>query len=188
MSKLETILQEEALREINAILAEGEEKAKAIVSQAEAKAERIRAAAQRRLEAERRAALTRAKSAAELRLTTARMQAKGEVIARVREEASRRLQALKQDPGYPEVLVKLAEEALRAVPGAEAVAVHPDDRGHLEAWAQSKGLLLKTEDAVGLGVRVYAAGGSTYVENTLPGRLERAWDGLAAEVANLLWG
>ncbi len=188
MSKLETILQEEALREINAILAEGEAKAQALLEEAKAKAERIKAGAERRLEAEKRAALTRAKSAAELKVTTARMRARGEVVARVREEAGRCLAELRRDPAYPEVLRKLAEEALQAVPGAEAVAVHPDDRGPLEAWAKEKGLALKTEEAVALGVRVYAAGGTTYVENTLPGRLERAWDALAAEVAAILWG
>ncbi len=188
MSKLETILQEEALREINQILAEGEEKAKAIRAQAEAKAEQVKAAAARRLEAEKRAALTRAKSAAELRVTTARMQARGEAIARVRAEAERRLAGLKDDPAYPEVLKKLAEEALAAVPGAEAVAVSPEDREHLAAWAEAKGLKLRAEPEVALGVRVYAKGGSTYVENTLPGRLDRAWETLAAEVAAVLWG
>jgi len=47
VSKLETILQEEAIREINQILAEAEEKARALLAEAEAKAEQIRLAAER---------------------------------------------------------------------------------------------------------------------------------------------
>ena len=188
MSKLESILQEEALREINAILAEAEEKARRILAEAEQKAERIKAAARRKLEAERKAALARAESAAELKVATARMQAKGEVIARVKELAMERLFALKNEERYPEVLRKLAEEALAAVSEPGAVAVAPEDAGHLEAWAKERGLELKTDPQIQLGVRVYSASGGTYVENTLPGRLERGWEELAARVAKVLWG
>ena len=188
MSKLETILQEEAIREINRILAEAEEKAKAILAEAEARAEQIKLAAERRLEAERRAALARAESAAELKVSTARMKARGEMIERVKRMAAERLQGIGADPRYPEILRKLAEEAVGAVAEPGWVAVRPEDLPHLEAWAQERGLMVKADPEVRLGVRVYAAGGDTYVENTLPGRLERAWEELAARVAQVLWG
>jgi len=188
MSKLETILQEEALKEINAILAEAEERAKQIIAEAEKKAEKIKAAALRKLEAEKKAALARAESAAELKVATARMKAKGEVIERVKELALARIEALPKDPSYPEILKKLAEEALKAVAEPEKVAANPEDLVHLEDWARERGLALEPSPEVRLGVRVYQKGGGTYVENTLPGRLERAWEELAAKVAKVLWG
>jgi len=188
MSKLEKILQEEALREINRILSEAKEEAARIVAAAQEKAERIKEAAERRLAAEREAELARAQSAAELRVATARMAAKGEVIESVRREVARRLEDFPGRPEYPEVLVRLAEEALSAAPGAEELAAAPGDLAHLEAWAREKGLSLKAEPEVRLGVRVYASGGTTYVENTLLGRLEKAWEVLAARVAEVLWG
>jgi len=188
VSKLETILQEEAIREINQILAEAEEKARALLAEAEAKAEQIKLAAERRLEAERRAALARAESAAELKVATARMKARGEMIERVKRMVAERLQGMGADPRYPEILKKLAEEAVAAVAEPGWVALAPEDTGHLEDWAKERGLSVKADPGVRLGVRVYAKGGDTYVENTLPGRLERAWEELAARVAQVLWG
>jgi len=188
VSKLETILQEEAIREINRILAEAEERAKAILAEAEAKAEKIKSAALRKVEAEKKAALARAQSAAELKIATARMKAKGEVIERVKEMAAERLQGLGNDPRYPEILRRLAEEAYEAVDDPGKVAVAPQDAPHLERWASERGLELLVEPELRLGVRVYSKTGGTYVENTLPGRLERAWEELASKVAQVLWG
>ena len=188
MSKLETILQEEAIREINRILAEAEEKARALLAEAEARAAQIQAAAERRLEAEKRAALARAESAAELKVATARMQARGAMIERVKRMVAERLQGLGADPRYPEILKRLAEEAVAAVGEPGWVAADPEDMGHLEGWAKERGVELKADSEVRLGVRVYAKGGDTYVENTLPGRLERAWEELASKVAQVLWG
>ncbi len=188
MSKLETILQEEAIREINRILAEAEDKARALLAEAEARAAQIQAAAERRLEAEKRAALARAESAAELKVATARMKARGEMIERVKRMVAERLQGLGADPRYPAILEHLAEEAVAAVSEPGRVTVAPEDAGHLEAWARERGLELKPDPEVRLGVRVYTKGGATYVENTLPGRLERAWEELASRVAQVLWG
>lgn len=188
MSKLETLLQEEALREINAILAEAEERAKAILAEAEAKAAQIKSAAERKLEAEKKAALARAESAAELKVATARMKARGEMIERVKQMAAERLKGLSADPRYPEILTRLAEEAIAAVAEPGKLAVAPEDMPHLETWARERNLELVPEPEVRLGVRVYSKSGGTYVENTLPGRLERAWEELAARVAQVLWG
>jgi len=188
VSKLENILQEEVLREINKILAEADQKVEAIRKEAEERAERIVAQAKRRAAAERQAELARAESAAELRVATARMQAKGEMIERVRVEVERALLDMPKKPEYPEVLRRLAEEALAALPGAKTVALSPDDLPHLEAWASEKGVTLKPEEAVRLGVRVYSEKGTSYVENTLPGRLERTWETLSSRVSEILWG
>lgn len=188
MSKLESILQEEVLREIEKILAEAEQKAKALLEEARARAERIVAQAERQLESERRAELNRAESAAELKITTARMQAKGEVIARVRGKAEERIQGFDRDPAWPEVLVKLADEALAAVPDPGRVEASPEDAKRLEAWAKARGVTLVASPEVRLGVRVWGKSANTFVENTLPARLERGWDELAARVAEFLWG
>ncbi|WP_456411622.1 V-type ATP synthase subunit E [Oceanithermus sp.] len=187
MSKLETILQEEVLAEIQKLMAEAEAEAERIVAEAKEKAEAMVSAQQRKLEAQKQAELHRAESAAELAVATARVEAKGEVIAEVYRKVRERLEALAGTPEYPTILERLAEEAVEAVGRAEAVIVHPDDAPRLKGWAESRGLELSTSPEVRLGVVAVAAGGKTQVANTLPDRLERAWEVLSAKVSQALW-
>ncbi|ADR36918.1 H+transporting two-sector ATPase E subunit [Oceanithermus profundus DSM 14977] len=187
MSKLETILQEEVLAEIQQLMAKAEEEAAAIVAEAKEKAEALVAAQQRKLETRKQAELHRAESAAELAVTTARVEAKGEVIATIYREVQGRLEELPQNPEYPTLLERLAEEAVAAVGEAEAIVVHPDDVPRLKGWAEGKGLAVQADDAVRLGVVAVAKGGKTRVANTLPDRLERAWEVLSAKVSQVLW-
>ncbi|HGY09747.1 MAG TPA: V-type ATP synthase subunit E [Oceanithermus profundus] len=187
MSKLETILQEEVLAEIQQLMAQAEEEAERIVAEAKEKAEAMVAAHKRKLEARKQAELHRAESAAELAVSTARVEAKGEVIAQIYREVQARLAALPESPEYPTLLERLAEEAVAAVGEAEAVVVHPDDAPRIKGWAEGKGLELRTEDDVRLGVIAVAKGGKTRVANTLPDRLERAWEVLSAKVTQVLW-
>ncbi len=188
MSKLETILKEEVEAEIRAILEEAEAKAKALLEEAQAKAQALLEGKRRAFEAGYKAALKRAESAGELLLSTARAQAKGEVLERVKAEALKALEGLRSKPEWPGVLSRLAEEALKALPDPEALEAHPEDLVHLEALAREKGLELRPDPALRLGVRAVGQGGRNQVENALPGRLERAWDGLSARVAQALWG
>lgn len=187
MAELADILQEEVLDEIKTLLAGADSEAEAMVSEAREKASVRLAAHRRKTEAWVRLAMQRAQSAASLALSTARMQAKGEAIARIRQEALEELRAVARRPDYGEVLEALAEEAVKAVETVEAVTVHPDDEVGLRSWAEGKGIGLRTDPDLCLGVRVLAAGGKRRVENTLPQRLDRAWDTLAARVARLLW-
>lgn len=187
MSKLETILQEEVLAEIQQLMSEAEAEAQKVVAAAKEKAEAVLSAQQRKLEARKKAELHRAESAAELAVTTARVEAKGQVIAQIRAKVEERLERLKDSQEYPKLLERLAAEASKAVGGAEAVIVHPDDAERLQSWATQQGVKLETSEDVRLGVVAVAKGGKTRVANTLTDRLERAWETLSAKVAQTLW-
>jgi V/A-type H+/Na+-transporting ATPase subunit E len=186
MSKLEEILQAEVEAEINGILAEADSRAAKIVSDAESRAAARVAAHQKKIDAEARAATQQARSAAELTVSSARMEAKGEVMDRLRQQVLVALTKISSQPNYGEVLQALAEEAMDVAPGVEAVVVHPQDQEKLRDWAQHHGLDLQTDPDLHLGVRLLSRGGNS-VENTLPERLRRAWNALGPEVIGLLW-
>ncbi|GGM94537.1 V-type ATP synthase subunit E [Thermus composti] len=188
MSKLESILTQEVEAEIRSILEEAKAKAEALKEEAKAKAEALLAAKERALKAQYQAALRRAESAGELLLATRRAEAKGEVLEAVKAKALEVLRALPQKPEWPEVVRKLALEALSALPAPQALASHPENLPHLEALAREKGLSLKEDPALRLGVRVMGGDGKTQVENNLEARLDRAWDTLSSRVAQVLWG
>lgn len=185
MSKLEAILSQEVEAEIQALLQEAEAKAEAIKREAEEKAKALLQARERALEAQYRAALRRAESAGELLVATARAQARGEVLEEVRRRVREALEALPKKPEWPEVVRKLALEAL---PGAKALVANPEDLPHLEALAKERGVELQAEPTLRLGVRAVGAEGKTQVENSLLARLDRAWDALSSKVAQALWG
>ncbi len=187
MSKLRDILQEEALQEVNAILAEADSKAETLIREAKEAASGRVAARRKRDDAELRVAARRAKSTAELVLSAARMNTKGQVIDLVTEKALAGLDAFAAMPNYGEVLEALAEEAMAAVDGAEVLVAHPDDQDKLRSWAMKKGLDLTTDSSLRLGVKIVGRGGRRSVENSLPGRLHRAWETLASGVAERLW-
>jgi len=188
MSKLKDILQEEALAEINKILAEADSKAETLIAEAKSKASEQVEACRRKVAAELRSATRRAESAAELFLSTARMQAKGEAIALVKNKVLTGLEEIVGKPNYGKILEALAEEAVNAVGVPEAVIVHPNDKAKLRTWAIRKGVELRTDPGVQLGVRIVAHGGQRSVENSLPERLKRAWESVASGVAQRLWG
>jgi V/A-type H+-transporting ATPase subunit E len=187
MSKLGDILQEEALAEINEILNEANSRAEMLVREAEKQASDRVAAYRKKAEAELLAATRRAESAAELTLSTARTQARGEAIVLVRKKALTALEKIPNRPNYVQIMEALAEEAMKAVEAAEALVVHPDDTVKLSAWAKQKRLELRTDSSLQLGVRIVARGGQCSVENSLPQRLQRAWETLASGVAKRLW-
>jgi V/A-type H+-transporting ATPase subunit E len=187
MSKLGDILQEEALGEINAVLAEAESQAARLVRDAEKEASARLKSYQRKLQVEALAATRRARSAAELNVSTARMEAKGRVIESVRKSALKALGEVANRHNYSDVLQKLAEEALKAVELGKAVVVHPDDEEKIHDWAAKKGLEIRTDPGLRVGVRIIDGSGKRSVENSLPERLERAWNALASDVAKQLW-
>jgi len=162
-------------------------RAKQISSEAEKRASALLAKHRQRLEAEARAASQRVRSTADLSVAIARTRAKGEVMDLVRQKVLSALQETAAQPKYGDVLRALAEEAMAVAEAAECLVVHPDDREKLIAWARHRGLDLQTDPHLRLGVRIGCRGGKQ-VENTLPERLQRAWDALAPEVAKLLWG
>lgn len=188
MSKLEAILSREVESEIQALLEEARAKAEALRQEAETKAESLVSGKQRVLEAQVQAALRRAESAGELLLSTSRAEAKGQVLSRVKARVWEALEALPSRAEWPEVVRKLAEEALMALPEPVALASHADNLPHLEPLARERGLELRPDPALRLGIRAIGRGGKTQVENALESRLERAWDALSSRVAQVLWG
>ncbi|MHB8070066.1 MAG: V-type ATP synthase subunit E [Desulfobaccales bacterium] len=187
MPQLEEILQQEAGAEIDAHLAEADSRVKEIISEAADRAKALLAEHRQRLDAEVRAAGQQAQSAAALINAVARTQAKGEVMDRVRQKV---LEALAETPlqaNYGEILQALAAEALKVAAEAQNLVVPPDDREKLMDWGKQQGLEVQTDPHLRLGVRIVCRGGRQ-VENTLPERLQRAWDTLAPEVTQLLWG
>jgi len=188
MSKLEAILSQEVEAEIQALLAEARGRAEALRREAEAKASALLEGRRRALEAAFQAALRRAESAGELLLATLRAEARGEMLGEVKARVQAALRELPSRPEWPEVVRKLAEEALSALPEPEALASHPENLPHFEALARQRNLELRADPALRLGVRAIGKGGRTQVENALEGRLERAWDALSSRVAQVLWG
>jgi len=188
MSKLKDILQEEALAEINKILAEADSKAKMLIAEARSRASERVEAYRKKAEAELRTATRRAKSAGELSISIARIRAREHGITLVRERVLAALEEISTKQSYGKILEALAEEALKAVGAAEGAAVHPDDKDKLSGWAEQKGLELRADAGLHLGVRITASGGRQSVENSLPERLQRGWEALVSGIARRLWG
>jgi V/A-type H+-transporting ATPase subunit E len=116
----------------------------------------------------------------------ARLQAKGEVMDLVQQKVLSALEEAASQPSYGEVLQALATEAIGVAEGPEAVVVHPNDKEKMSEWAGEKGLDLRTDPELYLGVRIMNRRG-TIVENTLPERLRRVWNRLGPGVTKLLW-
>jgi V/A-type H+-transporting ATPase subunit E len=188
MSNLREILQEEVLAEVREILSEADSRADRLIREAKAKASERVEAYRKKAEAEFREDTRRAKSASELTLSIARIRARGEEMDLVREKVLAAFEEIATQPNFRKILETLAEEAIKAVQGAEALVVHPDDRDKLSAWAKQKGVALQTDPGLHLGVRIVAPGGQRSVENSLPQRLQRAWETLASSVAQRFWG
>lgn len=186
MSKLGDILQEKVLAEIDKILAEAETKSKKIVQQAESDASARLAAHRKKTEAQLHTAVRREQSAAELAIAIARTRARGQVMEQVKQKALNTIEEIPSKPDYGKILEALAVEAENSLKAAEAVVVNPSDAEKLSDWAMQKGLELLTDPEIRCGVRVISGHGKS-VENTLPERLNRAWDTLASSVAKLLW-
>jgi len=188
MSKLNDILQEEVLSEVHQILAQADSRAEKLIAEARSRASERVEAYRKKAEAELRAATGRAKSTGELSISIARIRTRDQEIALVRDKVMTALEEIRTKQNYGEILEALAEEAFKAAGAAEAAVVHPDDLDKLSAWAKQKGLELKTDPGLHLGVRIMAPGGRYTVENSLPERLERGWETLLSGVVQRLWG
>jgi V/A-type H+/Na+-transporting ATPase subunit E len=186
MPKLKNILKEEVSTEISQVLEEARSRSEKIVSEAQSQAASQLTARRRQNEAEARAAIQRARSAGNLTIAIARLQAKGEIIEQARKGAMAAIGEASLKPGYGDVLLALAEEAAGEIDAPEALVVHPDDKEKIEEWAARKGIELRTDPSLKLGVRISNRHGKT-VENTLPERLNRAWDTVVSDVAKMLW-
>jgi len=190
-SELITILEKEAVGEIDRILGEARVQAERVVAEATRQAQEYLAAQRQQLEAERQAAKVRALSAAQVRASALVLQAKDEALHEVLSVAEEELARVQQDKvRYGPILRGLIREASGALSGRMTVEANPKDLDLAKQAVRDLKLdaEVKAADDVSGGVRLIADDSRFIVENTLASRVERVKTLLAPEIATLLWG
>lgn len=190
-SELITILEKEAVGEIDRILGEARVQAERMVAEATRQAQEYLAAQRQQLEAERQAAKVRALSAAQVRASALVLQAKDEALHEVLSVAEEELARVQQDKvRYGPILRGLIREASGALSGRMTVEANPKDLDLAKQAVRDLKLdaEVKAADDVSGGVRLIADDSRFIVENTLASRVERVKTLLAPEIATLLWG
>lgn len=195
---------------VRALEAEVDREIRATRAAAEAEAHEIVEAARRRLTEERGEALARAERELAERaagtLARARLEAAQELLREMRRhldelraEAARRLPTLSADPAVherllaeviPELIAELESEGTDG--GPLELRVEAAHLARLRRWLEDRHPELARRVALvaaDLGGGVAAAlGGRRFLDDTLPGRLERAWTALEPDVARALFG
>ena len=190
-SELITILEKEAVGEIDRILGEARVQAERVVAEATRQAQEYLAAQRQQLEAEGQAAKVRALSAAQVRASALVLQAKDEALHEVLSVAEEELARVQQDKArYGPILRGLIREASGALSGRMTVEANPKDLDLAKQAVRDLKLdaEVKAADNVSGGVRLIADDSRFIVENTLASRVERVKTLLAPEIATLLWG
>ena len=190
-SELITILEKEAVGEIDRILGEARVQAERMVAEATRQAQEYLAAQRQQLEAERQAAKVRALSAAQVRASALVLQAKDEALHEVLSVAEEELARVQQDKArYGPILRGLIREASGALSGRMTVEANLKDLDLAKQAVRDLKLdaEVKAADDVSGGVRLIADDSRFIVENTLASRVERVKTLLAPEIATLLWG
>jgi len=190
-SELITILEKEAVGEIDRILGEARVQAERMVAEATRQAQEYLAAQRQQLEAEGQAAKVRALSAAQVRASALVLQAKDEALHEVLSVAEEELARVQQDKArYGPILRGLIREASGALSGRMTVEANPKDLDLAKQAVRDLKLdaEVKAADDVSGGVRLIADDSRFIVENTLASRVERVKTLLAPEIATLLWG
>ena len=190
-SELITILEKEAVGEIDRILGEARVQAERMVAEATRQAQEYLAAQRQQLEAEGQAAKVRALSAAQVRASALVLQAKDEALHEVLSVAEEELARVQQDKArYGPILRGLIREASGALSGRMTVEANPKDLDLAKQAVRDLKLdaEVKAADDVSGGVRLIADDNRFIVENTLASRVERVKTLLAPEIATLLWG
>jgi len=190
-SELITILEKEAVGEIDRILGEARVQAERMVAEATRQAQEYLAAQRQQLEAEGQAAKVRALSAAQVRASALVLQAKDEALHEVLSVAEEELGRVQQDKvRYGPILRGLIREASGALSGRMTVEANPKDLDLAKQAVRDLKLdaEVKAADDVSGGVRLIADDSRFIVENTLASRVERVKTLLAPEIATLLWG
>lgn len=185
---LDKLLENEAQTDIERIRAEARERADAIVAGARERAEALVSGRTRALDIARQSGLVRARSAADLDSNAQRLTATDTLQAQAFQTAEQYIRSSVTAPEYPQIVARLIEEGLRALPNATAVeaslAEHDAVRQALGHVAQP--LELRVNESVQTGVRLIGPDGKTSIQNTLVGRLERVREDLAPQITRLL--
>ena len=181
---LDKLLENEAQSEIERIRAEARGRAEKIVADARERAQSLLDSRQRALETQHQAGLVRARSAADLELNASRLTASESGVTQVYQMVEDYLGNVTTAPEYGNILSRLIQEGLQAVPDAEAIEVNPAEMNvarHLVS-----GVDVRENPSVKGGVRVVARGGKSGVTNTLSGRLERVKAEMAPQISRML--
>ena len=184
-----------------AIEAEGQTEAEKILVQAKAAAQRLLVAAQEKAEAKFQAEILSQRSKAYMdakrQVDAADLEAKRRLMA-FREEIMRevfhsledRLHTFRNDPSYPDFLLKALKEGIDHLPGQDfVVELNEADLPVFQAKIsdiaaeRSVNLVIKTLNEISAGVRVYTADQRQLYDNTLSARLNR----LESEIKQAIW-
>ena len=185
---LADILESEIQGEISSIAQQANTRAAEIVARAQEQAQTLIDSRTRLLANEKAAGLTRAKSAADLDSNAQRLSASDSLQTRAFQEAESQLRVIPQHPEYPQIVVRLLQEAHTALPTAEAIETSSSELEAVRQAAQQLGIHteVRANDSVVTGVRLVGAGGKTSIQNTLLGRLQAGRETLSAQVSRLL--
>ncbi|MBZ9750535.1 V-type ATP synthase subunit E [Deinococcus sp. HMF7620] len=182
------ILETEIQGEIARIRADGQARADQIVAQAQERARTMVDSRQRALQSDYAAGLTRARSAADLDANAQRLSAGDTLQVQAFQAAEQTLQEVTTVAEYPQILARLIDEGLQALPSAQVVeAASAEHAAVHQALAQlGRSLDVRVNEQVKTGVRLVGEGGKTSVQNTLLGRLNAGRADLSAQVSRLL--
>ena len=182
------ILEQEIQGEITQIRSGAQERAAQIVAMAQERAQSMIEGRRRALESEYAAGLTRARSAADLDSNAQRLAASDTLQVKAFQTAEQFITSMTGAPEYPQVLTKLIEEGLHALPTAEVIETSAAEQDAVRQALSALGrpLDVRVNNSVKTGVRLLGPGGKTSVQNTLLGRLEAARPTLSAEVSRML--
>ena len=181
---LDKLLENEAQAEIERIRAEARGRADQLLADARERADALIASRQRALENQRQAGLVRARSAADLNVNASRLSASDAGVSEVYRVVDEYLRNVTGAPEYGNILSRLIQEGLQAVPDAEAIELNPDEIGL--ARHMVTGVELRENRSIRGGVRVVSRGGKSGVTNTLAGRLERVKAEMAPQINRML--
>lgn len=182
-------LEEQADRDIEAIMAEAREHAQAILEDARREAEQVRE--QQIAEAREQARLRTAQSLNSVRLEVRKQiaSAKERAVARVFEQAREELARARERDDYPQVFKALLEEALAGVLDEFEVLVDPRDVDLARSVLAELGLDAPVSSGIVTdgGVVVALDGGRVLRRNTFEDRLEKYESASQADVAGILF-
>lgn len=187
-----------------AIMAEANDEAAHVLNEAKAKAEAVRKRAQEEAESERKEILERAKQDAErlrsqssataqLKARSIQLEQREKMLDSVFAEVKKQLGSVKNRSDYGAIAAMLAREALTQLQVNEAeISADETTRKALKVDELSRDLngkfALRDTLEEGTGVKVSAAGGKLFYDNTLETRLSRLQGTLRSAVYKVLNG
>ncbi len=197
LSRIISVIEEDASREVERILGEARAKAEELKKAAEQEAQERREEILKRGRREAERERARIIASARLKAKKQMLDAKEEAIQKVFSEVRKALEEISKDrKKYREVLKKLVAEAAESIGGDAVIICREQDRrifskrflSELEKLTGVKLELAEETTGGSGGVILRSRDGRTEVDNTFETRLERAMAELRNEAAGLLFG